>query len=180
MSTSASNIEDRNEGQIFDGTGDLPSVPVSQSPVEKFREYLDLHNLKCTSERMRLVEYVFEEHNHFEADQLVARVRERSLRVSRSTVYRTLTLLVEAGLLRELKLGSRTAYEHDYGYPQHEHLFCEKCGKVMEFVSEEISVLVDEICRKFHFRPTKHQFVVHGICRECRHERSPRRRLDLI
>ncbi|QDU61605.1 Ferric uptake regulation protein [Planctomycetes bacterium Pan216] len=180
MSTSTPNLDPEDAKQIFDGTVDLPSVPVSQSPVEKFREYLDLHGLKCTGERMRLVEHVFEEHNHFEADQLVARVRERSLRVSRSTVYRTLTLLVEAGLLRELKLGSRTAYEHDYGYPQHEHLFCEKCGKVLEFVSEEISQLVDEICRKFQFRPSKHQFVVHGICQDCRNERSPRRRLDLI
>ncbi|MGL4463151.1 MAG: Fur family transcriptional regulator [Planctomycetia bacterium] len=159
---------------------DLPAVPIGQSPVEKFREYLDLHTLKCTEERMRIVEHVFEKHNHFDADQLVEAMKARKLRVSRSTVYRTLTLLVEAGLLRELQFGASTAYEHDYGYPQHEHLYCEKCGTVIEFVSEELNELIEQMCLRYRFRPTTHKFVIQGSCERCNRTSATRQKLDLI
>lgn len=162
------------------GPVDLPSVPMGQSPVEKFREYLKVRRLKCTGERLRLVEHIFEKHDHFEADQLVAELAARRLRVSRSTVYRTLKMLVEAGLLRELQFGPSAVYEHEYGYPQHEHLHCEKCGAVIEFVSEELSDLQEAICRKFRFRPTSHRFVINGVCEECAIGQSSRRKLDLI
>lgn len=160
---------------------DLPAVPVRLSPVDKFREFLDVRGLKCTGERLRLVDHVFEKHNHFEADQLVASMKEKNLRVSRSTVYRTLTLLVEAGLLRELRFGARTAYEHDYGYPQHEHLYCEKCGDVIEFMSDELNGLLESICRQNRFRATNHKLIIQGVCERCnRAANSNRRKLDLI
>ncbi|MFO0947256.1 MAG: transcriptional repressor [Planctomycetota bacterium] len=159
---------------------DLPSVPVSLSPVEKFREFLEIKGLKRTGERMRMVEHIFEKHHHFEADELVASLKEKNLRVSRSTVYRTLRVLVEAGLLRELHFGTSTHYEHDYGYPQHEHLVCDKCGAVIEFVSEELAKLQEAICREYRFRPTNHKFIIQGVCEKCNRARSNRGRLDLI
>ena len=62
----------------------------------------------------------------------------RGQAVSRPTVYRTLSELVDAGLLREMVLNGRSVYEHDYGYPQHDHLHCEKCDKLIEFSSDEV------------------------------------------
>jgi Fur family ferric uptake transcriptional regulator len=159
---------------------DLPNVPVSQSPMEKFREFLSVRGLKQTGERMRIVEHIFEKHHHFVADELVASMKAKNLRVSRPTVYRTLSILVEAGLLRELHFGTSTHYEHDYGYPQHEHMVCDKCGDVIEFVSEELAELQERICREYRFRPTNHKFIIQGICENCNRSRSPRSRLDLI
>jgi Fur family ferric uptake transcriptional regulator len=159
---------------------DLPAVPVSQSPVDKFREFLAIRNLKCTGERLRIVEHIFEKHNHFEAEQLLASMKEKGVRGSRSTVYRTLKKLVEAGLLRTLDFGPKQAYEHDYGYPHHEHLYCEKCGRVIEFVSEELDNLRDEICRKHRFRATNQKFIIQGTCEHCNRASSNRRKLDLI
>lgn len=159
---------------------DLPAVPMGQTPLDKFREYLDVRGLKCTGERMRIVEHVFEKHNHFDADQLVASMKDRGLAVSRSTVYRTLSLLVEAGLLRTLDFGPSAAYEHDYGYPHHEHLFCEKCRRAIEFVSEELARLQEEVCRMHRFRATDHTFVIRGVCEDCGRARTNQRRLDLI
>lgn len=158
----------------------LPSVPVSQSPMEKFREFLSVRGLKQTGERMRIVEHIFEKHHHFVADELVASMKAKNLRVSRPTVYRTLSILVEAGLLRELHFGTSTHYEHDYGYPQHEHLVCDKCGVVIEFVSEELAELQERICREYRFRPTNHKFIIQGVCESCNRSRAPRSRLDLI
>jgi Fur family ferric uptake transcriptional regulator len=162
------------------GEPDLPAVPVSQEPSAKFKEFLELKGLKCTGERFKIVEHVFEKHNHFEADQLLESMRDRGLRVSRPTVYRTLNLLVEAGLLRELRFGRRSAYEHNYGYPPHEHLYCDRCGSVFEFMSDEINQLQEEICRRFGFLPDHRQFIVFGVCRECRQKRTTTRKLDLI
>jgi Fur family ferric uptake transcriptional regulator len=162
-----------------DGPG-LPSIPVSQHPVSKFREFLDLKKLKVTGERMKIIEHVFERHNHFEADQLLQSMRERGMRVSRPTVYRTLSLLVEAGLLRELRFGRRSAYEHNYGYPSHEHLYCEKCGAVIEFVSEDLNKLQDDICLKHGFQADQRQFIIYGTCAPCRQKRQTNRKFDLI
>lgn len=159
---------------------DLPSVPMGQAPVEKFREFLEMRGLKCTGERLKIVEHVFEKHNHFDADQLVASMKNRGLNVSRATVYRSLSLLVEAGLLRTLEFGASTAYEHDYGYPHHEHLYCVKCGQVFEFVSEELTELQEYVCRHHRFRPTDHTFIIRGVCEACSRSRNVTRKLDLI
>lgn len=179
MATSSAAIRGR-EADPGLGEQELPHVPVSQNPVSKFKEFLDVRGLKCTGERLKIVEHVFEKHNHFEADQLLESMRERGLRVSRPTVYRTLTLLVEAGLLRELRFGRRSAYEHSYGYPQHEHLYCDRCGTVIEFMNEEINRLQDAICQESGFQPDHRQFIVYGVCSACRQKRSPSRKLDLI
>ena len=109
----------------------FPAVAVSQSPEDKFREFL-LSRPKpqrFTDQQRDMVRYIFSRHNHFDADQLIDDMKAADLEVSRATVYRTLAKLVDAGLLRRLQIGPRMCYEHDYGYPQHEHLYCEKCGK---------------------------------------------------
>src|SRR5688500_15552079 len=118
----------------------LQPVQVSQSPESKFREYLASrsHTQRYTKPQSDLVHFIFSSHNHFETEQLCADINQAGLSVSRATVYRTLAKLVDAGLLRRLELGQRIVYEHDYGYPQHEHLYCQHCGKVIEFESPEL------------------------------------------
>ena len=80
-----------------------------------------------------MVRYIFSSHNHFDADQLIEAMRLAGFHPRRATVYRTLAKLVDAGLLRRLDMGPRMFYEHDYGYPHHEHLHCQVCGKIIEF-----------------------------------------------
>jgi Fur family ferric uptake transcriptional regulator len=101
-------------------------------------------------------------------------------RVSRPTVYRTLAEMVEAGLLREMKLGGRSVYEHDYGYPQHDHLHCQDCNKLIEFSSEELIAIRDAVAREHQFRVTGHRLIVSGLCADCRTARQRKRRLDLV
>ena len=161
-------------------TPSLPNVPIAQTPVDKFREFLDIKKLKVTEERLRIVRYIFEEHQHFDVDQLLESMRVKEIPASRPTVYRTLNLLVDAGLLRRLTFGSTTAYEHAYGYPRHEHLFCERCGGVIEFVSEDLDRLLEAIAREHKFRPQSRKLVVQGVCEKCSKPKGDRRKLDLI
>jgi Fur family ferric uptake transcriptional regulator len=161
----------------------LAEVQVSLSPRERFEEYLQSRGKRITQQRRALVEYIFERHDHFDVDELIASLADRSDadRVSRPTVYRTLGELVEAGLLRKLMLGGRTVYEHDYGYPQHDHLHCQICDKLIEFQADELQNIRDAVAREHKFRVTGHRLIVTGVCHECsrkRHrDKSP---LDLI
>jgi Fur family ferric uptake transcriptional regulator len=160
----------------------LPAVEVSQSPESKFREYLTSRPKpqRYTGQQRDMVQFIFAQHNHFDAEQLIDDMKAAGLRVSRATVYRTLTKLVDAGLLRRLELGPRMFFEHDYGYPQHEHAYCEKCGKVIEFQDATIEVAIREVCAEHQFHVTGHSFVIRGLCNECNRARTMKRRLDLV
>jgi Fur family ferric uptake transcriptional regulator len=160
----------------------LPAVAVSQSPEDKFREYLAsrARPQRFTGQQRDMVRYIFQQHNHFDADQLIDAMKQAGFRVSRATVYRTLTKLVDAGLLRRLELGPRMYYEHDYGYPQHEHLRCEQCKKMIEFQSPAIESALREVCRQHQFKATGHTFVIRGTCQECDRKRVTKRMLDLV
>lgn len=168
------------EGTPGGDSAPLTPLAVSESPEEKFREFLEIRGEKLTEPRRILVRHIFDSHKHFDADELVADLRMAGRRVSRSTVYRTLRLLVEAGLLSELRLNNRTAYEHDYGYPSHDHMQCTECNMVIEFRNDEIRQIREAVSRAHGFRPTAHRFIITGICAACSRARSPRRRLDLI
>ena len=155
--------------------------PVEQGNAEeKFREFLEIRGEKLTEPRRVLVRHIFDNHKHFDADELVADLRAAGRQVSRATVYRTLRLLVEASLLRELRLTNRTAYEHDFGYPSHDHLHCTECNRVIEFRNDEIRRLRELISMEEGFRATGHRFIISGVCKACSRASSPRRRLDLI
>ncbi len=158
----------------------LGRVLVQDRPEEKFREFLEIRGEKLTEPRRILVGHIFDAHKHFDADELVADLHTASRRVSRSTVYRTLRLLVEAGLLRELRLTNRTVYEHDYGYPEHDHLHCSGCNTIIEFRNDAVRQLSEAVSLEHGFRPVGHRFVITGLCPTCSRARSPRRRLDLI
>ena len=118
----------------------------------------------------------------FDAEELLARLQQVAgdARVSRATVYRTLTELVNAGLLRQMTLSTRTVYEHDYGYPQHDHLYCQKCEKLIEFHSDEVARIRDAVAQEHQFRASSHRLIISGLCAECFRAKRRPRRLELV
>jgi Fur family transcriptional regulator, ferric uptake regulator len=160
----------------------LEAVAVSQTPIERFEEYLASRGLRKTEQRRFLVEQIFSHHEHFDVDQLLEQLPRKGEpnHVSRPTVYRTLKEFVDAGLLRSFELNGRSVYEHDYGYPEHDHFYCVKCQKLTEFQSEQIAQLRDEIAREHRFRVRTHRFIIQGICDDCSSRKSQRRHLDRV
>jgi Fur family ferric uptake transcriptional regulator len=160
----------------------LGTVQVALSPGERFEEFLQSRGKRITQQRRIIVEEVFRQHEHFDAEHLIGQLTQivGSRRVSRPTVYRTLSELVDAGLLRDMVLAGRTVYEHDYGYPQHDHLYCQKCHKLIEFSSEAMATLRDAVAREHQFRVTGHRLIITGICAACRTPKRTARRLDLV
>jgi Fur family ferric uptake transcriptional regulator len=160
----------------------LPSLEVSHSPESKFREYLASRPRpqRYTGQQRDMVRFIFAKHNHFDPEQLIEDMKHTGFQVSRATVYRTLTKLVDAGLLRRLDVGPRTFYEHDYGYPQHEHLYCQQCRKMIEFQNPAIEAVIEEVCQQNNFQTNGHTFIIQGICADCNRARVTKRRLDLV
>ncbi len=161
----------------------LGSVKVASSPVARFEEYLASRGKRITQQRRFLTETVFSRHEHFEADDLVEEMAYGSSthRVSRPTIYRTLNELVDAGLLRKMELSGRSVYEHDYGYPQHDHLYCQQCRKLIEFQSEELVRIRKAVAREHNFQVLGYRLVITGVCQECRNARRRRKRpVDLV
>ena len=161
----------------------LNEVHVSLSPKERFEEYLQSRGKRTTQQRRALVDFIFERHDHFNADELIDAYSSghRGEKVSRPTVYRTLDQLVEAGLLRKMTLGGRAVYEHDYGYPQHDHFHCTQCNKLFEFENEKLQQLRDELAREHHFRVVGHRLIITGVCEECANaKRRTRHKMNMI
>jgi Fur family ferric uptake transcriptional regulator len=155
---------------------DLPTVEIAVSPIDKFREYLATQGMRLTHERTTIVEDVFSQHEHFDAEQIIERLTPAGSgrRVSRASIYRTLELLEKSGMIRKVaRSDGRDLFEHDYGYPQHDHLICDNCGRLIEFHNEEISRLLEEVARERGFRMTGHRLEAFGLCAAC--ARPPRR-----
>ena len=161
----------------------LGSIEVALSPLQRFEEYLQSRGMRMTKPRRSVLEHVFARHEHFDADTLIEQLPSHGQDgyVGRATVYRTLKEFVDAGLLHEFKLAGRSVYEYDYGYPQHDHLYCQECQKLIEFKSDELIELREAVARQNAFRVSGHRFIITGICAECRNSKRRRRqRVDMI
>ncbi len=161
----------------------LGTVEVAMTPMERFEEFLQSRSKRMTQQRRVIVEQVFSHHEHFDAEDLLKELGAvaDAQNIGRATVYRTLDQLTEAGLLRKMALQGRSVYEHDYGYPQHDHLHCQRCDSLIEFRSEKLEEIRDAVGREHGFRVTGHRLIVQGICSDClAKQRRPTRPLDLI
>ena len=135
-------------------------------------------NLRMTSQRMVIIDTAFSTDQHFTAEQLLEWSRERDKSVSRATVYRTLPLLTESGLIREVDFGKDYKfYDPNYAdHPNHNHLICQDCEKIVEFESEKIARLEDEISHKLGFSVKTQRLQITGTCEElkrlgaCKHK----------
>jgi Fur family transcriptional regulator, ferric uptake regulator len=156
----------------------LEPVTVAQSPEDRFREYLASRPepKRFTDQQRQLVAHIFAQHSHFDADQLLDDLKVSKKEISRATVYRTLAELVKAGLLKKIEIGPRTIYDHDYGYPQHEHLVCDQCKTMIEFQNDEIEAILLKVAAEHRFRAEGHTLVVRGICGPCNAANAARRR----
>jgi len=138
-------------------------------PIENFTRYLDTRNLKLTKERRVVLQEIFLRRGHLEAEDLWHSLHKKKKRASRATVYRTLDLLVDSGMVRKVDLGhGHSHFEHVLGHAHHEHMICLKCGRVIEFSDEKIERSLKKMCEKSGFENISHCFQIFGYCRNCR------------
>jgi Fur family ferric uptake transcriptional regulator len=133
-----------------------------------FLEHIRKCGLRRTAQRDLILDLFLRTEEHLSSDDLYRIVSKKDPQVGYTTVYRTLKLLTEAGLAREVMFGDgKTYYEHHHGHDHHDHMICAACGTVEEFFSAEIEALQDQIAESLGFAPTHHSLRMWGFCKEC-------------
>ena len=135
---------------------------------QKFMKFLGTRKLRITSQRQTIIDTVFSTEEHFTADQLLEWSRQRDKSVSRATVYRTLPLLTESGLVREMDFGKdHKYYDPNYAdHPNHNHIICQDCDKIVEFESEKIDQIENEITQRLGFSVKTQRLQITASCEE--------------
>ncbi len=136
--------------------------------VDSVIRYLRGRGLRSTDARRKIVEVVLDADDHFTAEGLLDRIRERGHRVSRASVYRTLSLLVDGGFVesREFQRG-QLMYEVMVGSEHHDHLICSVCERIVEFENSAIERLQEAVASEHGFVLQSHSLRLFGTCPDC-------------
>jgi Fur family ferric uptake transcriptional regulator len=136
---------------------------------EVFQRHIQRAGLKRTAQRDLILDVFLRTEEHMSSEDLYRLVQKEDSSIGHTTVYRTLKLLTDAGLAREVRFGDgRTRYEHNYKHPHHDHMICTECGKTIEFFSADLEKLQDKIAAKHKFEITNHTLRMFGYCADCR------------
>ena len=136
--------------------------------LNDFKDVTRKEGLKITPQRISVLEEIINSEGHLESEDIYMAIKVRKTYVSRATVYRTLDILVQNGFARKLNLGDgRARYEKKIDSPHHDHMICNNCGKILEFVNDEIEKIQEEITKQQQFKLQQHIHQLFGICKEC-------------
>jgi Fur family ferric uptake transcriptional regulator len=123
---------------------------------------------RATSSRYAVLDEVLRTQGHFDVEGLYYRLITSGVKVSKATVYNTLDLLKECGLVSKYRFAENTSrYEKAFGRPHHHHLICLKCGDIIEFVNDRLERIQDDVCRDKKFEPQSSSLQIFGTCARC-------------
>jgi Fur family ferric uptake transcriptional regulator len=146
---------------------DPRSADVAQS-LDAFRRFLRERSLPVTTQREQVAEALFAAGGHLSVEDVEQQLRGRDLHVGKATIYRTLDLLADSGMIVERDFGEGfRRYERVPGHPHHEHLICLRCGKVVEFQNDRLERMKSLIADEYGFQHSHHRLEIYGVCREC-------------
>lgn len=145
------------------------ALPEKEDTIELvkqiFSTYLKEKGQRQTPERFMVLEEMYNSDGHLDADELFFRIKNAGARVSRATVYNTLELLIECGLVQRHQFGqNQYFYERAYAYQQHDHLICRECGAVMEFCDPRIMEIQRLMEKIYDFTVDSHSLHLFGKC----------------
>ena len=121
-----------------------------------------------TRGRREILQIISETEGHFDPQTLFEQMKAKGSRISRSSVYRAIPILVENGIIAEVERTEKRAhYERITGKAHHDHLICLGCGKKIEFYSPTLEMLQEEICQREGFKGVRHALAIMGYCRDC-------------
>ncbi|MEM9445120.1 MAG: transcriptional repressor [Verrucomicrobiota bacterium] len=134
--------------------------------VEQVLQSMNNNGLRMTNQRKAIVKAAFHTTEHYTAEELLERARELDTSISRATVYRTLPVLVKTGFLRELDIGKDMMhYDPNYAqHPNHNHIICQDCGKIIEFEDYCLDVRESVISKNMGFRAEAVTLRIEGKC----------------
>ena len=147
---------------------ELSDKDKTRAALDRFERFLHLKDLRLTEARAAIVEAAMARQGHYPIDDLIADLKARGIRGSKATVYRTLPLLAEAGILQPaIVVADSKSYETTFGREHHDHLLCGRCGQVIEFEFEAFEILQREVAARHGYRLESHYHELVGTCPDC-------------
>jgi Fur family transcriptional regulator, ferric uptake regulator len=141
---------------------------MTKSAVEQLSLYLAGQGLRSTSQRDAILKTFIEAGQHLSAEELYARVKKTHPGIGYATIYRTLKLLAEAGLVEERRFEDGfTRFEYKNKDAHHDHLICTRCGAIIEFENDRIEALQHDVARQKGFKVQSHKLELYGLCAAC-------------
>jgi len=126
---------------------------------------------RWTNQRALIVREALATHDHFTAEELLDLCRKQDPKVSRATVYRTLSVLEDAGFVEGLETGDGgRRFEHVLGHEHHDHMVCVSCEKILEFRDDELERRQELAAKRVGFKIQRHSLRLYGLCKECQQE----------
>ena len=145
---------------------------VASPAFSRFKSYLREQRLKSTTQRDAIVEVFLSGAGHVSVEELYGKVRRHHPGIGYATVYRTMKLLTECGIADERHFRNGEARYEVAEKNHHDHLICERCGKIVEFEEEQIEILQERTAHRLGFELRGHKMELYGICRDCRKGQS--------
>jgi Fur family transcriptional regulator, ferric uptake regulator len=147
----------------------MPRVQNSPEIIRRVRDEARRKGVRWTNQRQVIVETFIASSDHITVEELHHQVRSIDRTISAATVYRTVNMLVEMGIASKNHFGTASAtFECEVNKQHHDHLVCEKCGKITEFHNENIETLQETIAVQFGFELRHHRMELYGTCASCR------------
>lgn len=148
----------------------------TQPLYDKLNHYLEKKHLKSTKQRDVIAKAFFDmEGRHIKIEELLETVRKKNPNIGYATVYRTLLLLVDAGVAHQRHFNDGLSRFEINSAHHHDHLICTECSKIVEFENNTIENLQIQIAKKYRFILTRHKMELYGICKDC--QRKPKNNL---
>jgi Fur family ferric uptake transcriptional regulator len=145
------------------------TVKALRAEQQVLTEYLRENKLKQTPHRELILDAFLDHEGHRSVEEIYRTVKDLDPRIGYTTVYRTMKLLAECGLAREIDLADGiTRYEHLYNHEHHDHMICMECGDSIEFLNPEIETIQDAASEQLSFKVLDHRLQIYGVCRTCR------------
>ena len=155
----------------------MENSKIAESARQIFTDYLKEHKCRRTPERYAILEAVYSMSGSFVIEQLLEHMEEeKKFRVSRATVYNTMSLLISANLVVHHQFGTVSKYERCIG-GEKSHMICTSCGKVTEIGNLNITDTITASIKKFHL--THYSLYLYGLCNKC-HQAMKRRKARMI
>ncbi len=138
---------------------------------QKFEAYIKSEGMRETQQRVHVLDTFLDIEDHVSVDDLYRILQERDDRVGYATVHRTMKLICDCGLAREVRFDDGIVrYEHNFRHRHHHHLVCTRCREIIEFESSEMDAGERRILKRYGFKMESHRYEIFGLCAKCRRE----------
>lgn len=150
----------------------MDKAKLKESVKSEFTDYLNLNKHRKTPERYAILDHIYSTKGHFDMETLYNSMMESSFPVSRATLYNTIDLLLDCGLVVKHQFGANVSqYERAYGNENHDHLICLGCGEVKEYKNGNL-FSPGQQKRLQRFKVSYYSMYIYGMCNKCLRSKS--------